>query len=405
MGRKFRFIYKNILRLTFGVMLSLLIPRDKKICIMSLNVLNEIDAFMHNSKYFFLYLSNEQTDLKAIWLCDDQQMLKEFRCRGYRNVYKRYSIRGIWYALRAKYWLYDISPMAISCFSKGATCINFWHGSGTGKKMGFDAIESSGVKKGSLQEKIYTIIKIKDNYSIVSSKAEGICRKSAFHLKDNQIILTGAPRLDVLYKDIKDSDMFMENDYNSIKHFKELGKKIFFYVPTFRDTNIDISNWLKSSKLKQFLIDNNAIFVCKLHYADVNSISNTLSENFYKMDNQSDIYPILKYSDCLITDYSSIFFDYYIIDKPIIFHIPDLQEYLVKCRGFYREYETLTAGVYTKTEDELLSAMQDVVYGIDNYKSERKKLRDEMFVYQDGNNCERVLKFIQSLNSKNKGEL
>ena len=140
MGRKLRFIYKNILRLTIGWLFSLFVPRDKKQCIMSLSVLNNIDAFMHNTKYFFLYLTNEQSDLKAVWLCDDENMLKEFKRRGYKNVYKRCSLKGIWSALRAKYWLYDISPMAISCFSHGATCINFWHGSGTGKKMGFDDI-------------------------------------------------------------------------------------------------------------------------------------------------------------------------------------------------------------------------------------------------------------------------
>ena len=115
------------------------------------------------------------------------------------------------------------------------------------------------------------------------------------------------------------------------------------------------------------------------------------------MDSNADIYPVLKYSDALITDYSSIYFDYLLLDKPIIYYPIDLEEYQKKCRGFYRPYEELTAGVKAYNEQELINAIQDVINGVDDYKEERKVLRDKIFKYQDGRNCERVVEWIKNL--------
>ena len=85
-----------------------------------------------------------------------------------------------------------------------------------------------------------------------------------------------------------------------------------------------------------------------------------------------------------------------LLDKPIIYYPIDLKEYEIE-RGFYRPYEELTAGVKVNNEEELIIEMQKVINGIDKYKDQRKLLRDKMFVYQDGKNCERVVKWIKSL--------
>lgn len=173
--------------------------------------------------------------------------------------------------------------------------------------------------------------------------------------------------------------------------------KLFFYTPTFRDTGKDISGWLKSDKLKLFLKENNAILVCKLHFADKNSLNFELQKEFYKMDSDSDIYPVLKYSDALVTDYSSIYFDYLLLDKPILYYPIDLEEYQEKCRGFYGLYEELTAGIKAYNEDELINAMQGVINGKDEYKEQRQQLCDKMFKFKDGRNCERVIEWIKQI--------
>ena len=349
---------------------------------------------MHNTKYIML---NNNSEFKFVYIVGDKSMLKRMTERGLKNVYLRNSLKGIYYSLRAKYWLYDDGKCCINnpILSGGATCINLWHGIPL-KKIGYDDRQFP-YKEGSVQAKIYDAMRIKDDAYVVNSEYEQGCYKTAWRVSNDNIKVLGSPRLDVLLHDIDNSDLFMEKDFANIKSYKDKDKKIFIYTPTWRDTGKDIAGWLKSKKLQKFLKESNAILVCKLHFADKNSLNFELPEEFYKMDSNSDIYPVLKYSDALITDYSSIYFDYLLLDKPILYYPIDLEEYQEKCRGFYRPYEEITAGVKAYNENELINAMQEVINGKDDYKEQRKVLRDKMFKYQDGRNCERVVEWIKSL--------
>lgn len=400
MYKHIKFFIKNILRITLGFILSLFIKRDKNIILLSTRnaFINKIeDYFLHNTKY--LFLKSSQFNIKSIWLCNNKKMIKEFNKRGYKNVYPRNSLKGIYYSLKAKYCFSDYGCTFVNnpIWFYGINSINLWHGIPL-KKIGFDDMNMFNHRKlNKIIHKLWKILRVKDSYYIVNSKYEQACYESAFYLNKENIKILCSPRLDVLLHDIPNAEMFMEEDFNNIKSFKAQGKKIFIYMPTFRETGKDISGWLKSDKLKEFLHNNNAILVCKLHPFDKNSLDSDLVEDFYKMASDSDIYPVLKYSDALITDYSSIYFDYLLLDKPILYYPIDLEEYQEKCRGFYRPYDDLTAGVKAYNEDELVSAMNDVINGVDNYKEKRKLLRDKMFKYQDGKNCERVVEWVRSL--------
>ena len=392
------FLYK-FLCLILSLFLNI-IKKDNKLILFGLKPDPFIkDLFIHNSKYFFLYLQNN-TDYKTIWLCDDKKMLKHFRKCGIKNVHTRHSLKGIYYIIRAKYWMCDITANQITRFNSSRTnsiVINFWHGIPL-KKIGYDAAEQLyKFKQNGIQEKIYRLLKKDDDFLVVNGNYEQLCYTTAFQKDKEYIKILGSPRLDVLLNDIPNADLFMEKDFEIIKAFKQNGKKLFIYMPTWRDTGANVSCWLKSEKLREFLKQNNIIFICKLHPYDKNSNNIKSDETIYIMDNESDVYPILKYTDSLITDYSSVYFDYLLIDKPILYFVPDLEEYQEKCRGFYRPFEELTAGIKVYNEEELMNAMQDIVNGIDNYKEKRKILRDEMFKYQDGKNCERAMEFIRSL--------
>ena len=137
--------------------------------------------------------------------------------------------------------------------------------------------------------------------------------------------------------------------------------------------------------------------VCKLHFADKNSLNFELTDNYYKMDSDADIYPVFKYSDAMITDYSTIAFDYLLLDKPILYYPVDLQEYLKKCRGLYGEYNEITAGEKAYNENDLINAMQNIIDKNDKYKKERENLRNKVIKHQDGKNCERFMNWLKSL--------
>ena len=397
--KRIRFFILNIIRILLGKLLNCLIKRDENIFLFSCNPGQTGDIFLHNTKYFYLYLNFvNKLKIKTVWLTNNNFMLEKLNNIGLKDVYTRNSLKGIYYALKAKYWFTDylMSDTTYSILSSNAVGINLWHGTGGLKKCGID--DDIHCNKLSYWIKnLYEKLRVKDSFFNVDSVHEIPFRVSAFNIKDNQIVINGSPRLDVLYKDFPNSEMLMEEDFHKIKELKELGKKLFFYVPTFRDTKKNISSWLKSKTLDDFLTQNNAVLVCKLHPFDTNSLNSNLSNNFYKMNSNSDLYTVLKYMDAMISDYSSVSFDFLLLDKPIIYHVPDFEEYQEQCRGFYEPYETLTAGVKTRTEDEIINAMQDVINGIDNYKDDRKRLRDQTFKYQDGKNCERVIDWIKSL--------
>ena len=395
--KNIKWVYNVLCSRFFGCLGCLVIPKNKKYIALCCYCERK-DFFLHNTKYLFLYLNQKVSDYKCFWFCDDNEQIKTIKSYGYKNVFKRHSIKGIYYSLRCKYWLHNYTTGELPRWSLHfATIINLWHGASGIKKCGIDYGAIKKFNKNFIY-KIYNFLNFKDSFYIINSKYEAECRKQAFNITDKPIVYLGSPRLDILYKDIPDAEIFSEEDFKNIKRFNEQGKKVFIYMPTFRDTGKDISGWLHSDELHNVLSENNAILVCKLHPFDKNNTKfNT--KNIYKMNNISDIYPILKYSDCLITDYSSIYMDYLHLDKPIIHHIPDLKEYEGD-RGFYRPFETLTAGIATTNEKELLQAISNTANGVDNYKQRRKELLNEIFIYQDVRNCERIVEFIKKLNQQ-----
>ena len=392
------FIRKMFCKL-ISIILSILIIRDKNIFLFSCSTNKKQDIFLHNTKYFYLHMNNfYRKQYKCIWLTDKPEMLRTFKKLGF-IAYNRHSIEGIFYSLRAKYWFTDIYKRDITynILSHNAICINFWHGIPL-KKIAYDAEKVHPIKKYKKTVfNIWNIMRDAENFYIANGLYDKQIYESAFITSNNNIQILGSPRLDILFNNIPGATIFVDNCYDSIKEYLKKGKKIIIYMPTFRDTGKNISQWLQSDKLKDFLIKNNILLICKLHPLDRTLPNCTSNEYLYIMDKESDVYTILKYTDGLITDYSSIYFDYLLLDKPIIYYSIDIEEYQEKCRGFYAAYEDLTAGIKVYSEKEILYALSDVISGKDEYKEQRKQLRDKIFKYQDGKNCERIIEWIRAL--------
>lgn len=403
MIKQIKFVIFNITRICIGIFLSIFIMRDKNVLLFSSRILKYAfvskskELFSNNTKCLFLYLNNNKNlNLKTIWLCDDDIMLAEFQKRGFKNIYKRNSLKGLYYSLKAKYWFtdYSIETIASLFLSYNSICINFWHGIPL-KKIGKDVVRQRQLNK--ISRFIKLILQKKEDYFILNNSYEQEIYKRAFELNDSQMQTLCSPRTDIFYTDIPSFDLFMTQDYEHIKFLHKNNKKLIIYMPTYRDTGKDISGWLKSDHLRNLLKQNNSVMICKLHPLDKNSLNFDLGDEFYKMTNDSDVYAILKYTNALITDYSSINFDYTLLDKPIIYYVPDLEEYQETCRGFYTPYEEFAVGDVCENEKELLKAINDVTSNIDNNKEKRKILRNKMFKYQDGKNCKRIIEFLRGL--------
>lgn len=254
--KKFLYVIIRLLQKLFGFIINIFIVRDSNLIILGNSPIplfegkSRSDNFLHNTKYLFLY-ANLST-LKVVYLCDNAEMIKKLKEKGFKNVYTRKSIKGVYYSLKAKYWFtdYHVETVTNLWLSYNAKIINLWHGIPL-KKINND-IPSVNYDMSKLINKIRYLFLPKEDFYIVNSEYEQNCYNTAFLKSKEYIKILGSPRLDVLLYDIPNSDLFMEKDFENIKKLKEQGKKIFIYMPTFRDSGKNVSGWLKSKKVKFF---------------------------------------------------------------------------------------------------------------------------------------------------------
>jgi len=209
----------------------------------------------------------------------------------------------------------------------------------------------------------------------------------------------GHPRNDVLFDGIstKQEELFCDMKvYNMIKSKEKI---VIVYAPTFRtygfnDFPIDFNTFNK------FLEKINAIFIIKLHnqiYADLNHyIFETASDckNIILHNRDNDIYPVLNKTDLLISDYSSIAYDFLILNKPMLFFTYDKQRY-VKTRGeFSFDYDEFTPGMQVETQNELENEIYNIFNGIDSYKDKRLKLLNYYYDFIDNKSSQRIMEQI-----------
>ena len=257
---------------------------------------------------------------------------------------------------------------------KGVQVIQVWHACGAIKKF------------GNVIKREYPI----KNYDYIISNSDFWKKpySEAFGVLEQNVISTGMPRVDCLcqqeYLD-KTSEKMM-NKYPMLK-----GKKIILYAPTFR------GNIYKGFKTIPFhaqkIIDalgDDYYLLYKFHPL-LKNIKLDEHERIINMNNE-DTHELFTISHALISDFSSIIFDYSLLNKPMYFFVPDLEQYLDDL-GCFVDYQTMP-GAICKNEDELITAIKD------NKEYDIEKFKNQFFKYQDGHNIERVVDFIYHIIKK-----
>jgi len=164
-------------------------------------------------------------------------------------------------------------------------------------------------------------------------------------------------------------------------------------MPTWRNKN---KNFLESAipdidMLNAILKKNDLSMYIKLH-PNTDTINKQCS-NVLFMDPQEDIYNFLHQSDLLITDYSSIYFDYLLLNKEIVFYPYDYEEYSKDEREFYFDYTSFTPGKKVYTFEDLLESLNHLKKL--DYSHERKILKDTLWKHQNGDASERIYNYFQ----------
>lgn len=218
---------------------------------------------------------------------------------------------------------------------------------------------------------------------------------SAF--RSQNVFTCGAyPRTDYLIsKEIRNLLLPKERkELETIQAFQKQKKnqgfhaKVIFYMPTFRESETKFFEVMNLERFQTFLEQEHLLFCMKLHPFSklqevfLEKVRGTF-QNFLFLDTDSDPYVFLKRTDVLVTDYSSVFFDFLLLDRPIVFFDYDREEYLTQSRELYYDYEEMTSGEKSKTMDELILALKTACHPSKEYQKEyavrRKQVREQVF--------------------------
>lgn len=271
--------------------------------------------------------------------------------------------------------------------------VQLWHACGAMKMFGYS---TDGKKWGGTPEN-KRLYKIHSHYNLVAvSGPKAVpAYEDAFRCQPGVVQALGVPRTDI-YFDKMFGKIVQDKIY---KEFPQIGKrKVILYAPTFRGNSLSEAHMdkeLNYSELNMALSDEYVLFV-KFHPlmkgGGLSEVSRLQNLGFvFDVSKLLSPEEALLSADVLITDYSSIVFEYLLLERPVISYIYDIDDY-VRDRGLYYPYEQLAPGPYVATPEELLEKLQTVSEWFDIEKTQRFK--QEFMSACDGHSTERIYQHI-----------
>lgn len=426
---------------------SFLFPRSKQIWLFGSTFGRR---FADNPRYFYLYITqmtkklqknekdchetngvNEETvadagicrvngkPIRAIWISHNKEIVEFLNEKGY-EAYYNHSLKGIWYCLRGKVYCFDNYSKDISFWlSGGALKFNMWHGVGN-KCINYDNKHDKVRHPKNVWERFkYFPRRLSDekpsHYILTTSPMMSEIFARAFRVPENHVIEAGYPRNDVLFEDTynlqglqhtNDSNMHIKNLYlpeeqkllNHIFSWKEDGLKIIGYLPTFRSSESKFFDVCDLQELNAFFLEHHMMMVCKLHPKSCckQTFEKMEYSNIYVVPAEVDVNAFLGKIDMLIADYSSVYSDYMLLDRPVVAFHYDYEEYVKDTRDSYFDWDAYMPEKKARNQRELQQTILEVIEK-DVVFEKRKMFRKNIYCYMEGNSSERLVKKITEI--------
>ncbi|GDX07042.1 CDP-glycerol glycerophosphotransferase family protein [Buttiauxella sp. A111] len=368
------------------------------------------NKFNDNTKYAYIKCSYKYPDVKCYWVTDDNELITELSKIGLHAV-KRRSLRGLYIMSRA--CVYFVSSYTTDIFfwtSNRCYYVNLWHGLPL-KKIEYDIDNGPLCDKYNSNSVIKKFLyKVKEpecfkqpNLMFAPSDFWVNILSKAFNIGSERFIRCGSPRTDVFFE--KKLTRLNDVNYEEKFHLKLKAKqfKNILLMPTFRDSGVDYFQMAKFNFgiMEEFLRYNSCQLYVKLHPSDNHSkaIDFSIYKHIHLISEEiDDIYPYLSAFDLLITDYSSIYLDYILLNKEILFYCFDLNDYMLNSRSLYFNYEEFTPGYKARDFEQLMSRINDFV--VKDIRYDRTVFISEYFSSDDSYiNSDAIYEHVRKVHS------
>lgn len=344
-----------------------------------------------NSKYLFLHVVAECPDVRAVWVAHDD-VVRTLRRRGY-EAYRADSLRGRLLQLRAGVVFLTHNFDDVDCWTVGgALTVMLWHGSPL-KYISWDAeLRDLPWPVAAAERTLY------GRYDLVLGTSEATLGPlvSGFRLPYPRFAPVGYPRTDALLGDVPDADVGVNQD--ALARLEGFGGDVVLYLPTYRGVPADRATIRLDedalARLDETCARRGAHLVCKPHPRESLTTDLDPYPRVHRLPAESDVYPLLSHVDVLVTDYSSVYLEFLLLDRPVVFYPYDLTRYRER-RGLYYDYDAVTPGPQVTDVDDLCAALDRTLAGDDEYGSARERVRERFFDVRDGERSAAVARLVR----------
>ncbi len=358
-----------------------------------------------NSMYLYNWILQHRRDLNPIWVTRSTAVYNQLRNEN-KPVTKAKSLGGIFHLLTANIgvfsnslhdltWNYKKIPETISL-------IALRHGRSV-KKIRF-AREGHKLSEKERKERIFESKRLR--YVISTSEFISDLQEECLKVGRDKHIVTGYPRNDELYNPKITNEEKLNSFLGDLKP-----DKIILYGPSWRHKRYPTKFFpfedFNSEQLKGFLEKNNYLLLLRPHRNEFNKYPE-LVEFLSKLSESSemiklcthDIFPdvniLLPFTDVLVSDYSALYHDFLLLDRPILF-VPYDHDDFKKQNGFLYDYYKYLPGPNIGSFEMFCQELENVSNDVDSYKNKRETLRNKIHSFQDANSCGRVTNLIDTI--------
>ncbi|KMK77407.1 CDP-glycerol glycerophosphotransferase family protein [Alkalihalobacillus pseudalcaliphilus] len=344
------------------------------------------NSYACNPRAIYEEMVKQRSDLDAIWVIKD----KHTEILGTAKKVKPFSLMYFYYMASSKFLVNNGNFPDFFEKKDGMVYLQTWHGTPL-KKLGYDISPSSASYGENTSPQLMKRVK-KWDYLIGPNEYTSEILSRAYDF-NKEVLNVGYPRNDIFYQNN------IETKAGEIKRILNIppDKKVILYAPTWRDNEkkhepyefkFDIENFYKK-------FGDEYVLLLRLHYFDAARFHVSGYEDFiYNVTYYNDIKELYLISDILITDYSSVMFDYANLNRPIIFFAFDLMRYGSQIRGFYFDFLNEAPGPIVQTEAELLDVIQNIDGVHNDYQQLYQDFRKRFCHLEDGNASQRVIEQV-----------